>query len=326
MENLINKIHCGDCLKLFPKVPDDSVDVVFSDSPFNLEKDYKTYDDKLTESKYMDWCENWILECYRILRPGGSLFLHNIPKWLIKYCCILDGRFDFRHWICWDAPTSPMGKSLQPSHYGILYYTKPGDDITFHEIRRDNERCRECKVLKKDYGGKKDTIPPFGPLIGDVWSDIHRLKHPKYRNNHPCQLPVTLIERILLMSSDVGQIVLDPFMGTGTTAVAAKRLDRQFLGFELAADYVEMGTSRVNRQTIPSKIGDNYISCFNGQIVTARHEDIQEGKEYKESWKDLWEEWPDSAEKRIALNKTKMKLKSNHQSRIDELCEKLREN
>src|SRR4051812_49275211 len=129
MEGFLNRIIQGDCLELLKKVPDNFVDTVISDPPFNLEKDYKSYDDKISESKYIDWCESWITECMRVMRPGGSLFLHNIPKWLIKYCCVLDGNFDFRHWICWDAPTSPMGHSLQPSHYGILYYTKPGSDI-----------------------------------------------------------------------------------------------------------------------------------------------------------------------------------------------------
>ncbi len=325
MDGMLNKILEGDCCKLLKSLPDDCVDLVFCDSPFNLDKNYNSYEDKLSEKQYLNWCQTWIDECYRVLRPGGSIFLHNIPKWLIKYCCMMEDLFDFKHWISWDAPTSPMGNSLQPAHYGILYHTK-GKDYTFREIRKEHKRCRECKVLEKDYGGKKHTIPCSGPLVSDVWNDIHRLKHAKYRNNHPCQLPVTLVERIILMSSEVGNVVLDPFMGAGTTAVAAKRLDRNFLGFEIDPEYVRIGTKRVERQDVSSKLNDIYVSCFNKQIVTVRHDDVHSGNEYSKEWIDLWENWADTSEKRVSLNKEKMRLKKEHQDKVDYLCEKLREN
>jgi site-specific DNA-methyltransferase (adenine-specific) len=73
----------------------------------------------------------------------------------------------------------------------------------------------------------------FGPLVSDVWTDIHRIRHKKRRDEHPCQLPIHLLERLLLMSTDEEDIVLDPFVGTGTTAIAAKKLGRKFIGIDI---------------------------------------------------------------------------------------------
>jgi site-specific DNA-methyltransferase (adenine-specific) len=106
-----------------------------------------------------------------------------------------------------------------------------------------------------------------------VWTDIHRIKHNKYRDEHPCQLPVHLLERIILMASDEGDIVLDPFSGTGTTALAAKRLGRRFIGLELDADYARISESKLQRETATSKIGDAWVSFFLDGIVTLRDAD-----------------------------------------------------
>ena len=163
----------------------------------------------------------------RVTKATGSIFVHNIPKWLTYYASFLNKLADFKHWISWDAPTAPMGKTLQPAHYGILFYAKDAKQNKFREIRYPHKRCRKCHYLHKDYGGKKASLHPFGPLVSDSWTDIHRIKHNKYRDKHPCQLPIHLLERIILMSTDEDDIVLDPFLGTGTTAIAAKRLGRQ---------------------------------------------------------------------------------------------------
>lgn len=140
-----------------------------------------------------------------------------------------------------------------------------------------HKRCRKpkCNHLLKDYGGKKDGIHKIGPLVGDVWTDIFRVKHKKYKDDHPCQLPIHLLERIILMSSDEGDIVLDPFMGSGTTAVAAKRLGRNYIGFELSQKYVDAAKAKLESQEL-SKIGDAWVSIFNDKLVTVRDKDVEE--------------------------------------------------
>lgn len=98
----------------------------------------------------------------------------------------------------------------------------------------------EMWILVKRLRWQKEILHPFGPLVSDIWSDIHRIRHNKHRDPHPCQLPVHLLERLILMSTDEGDVVLDPFIGTGTTAVAAARLGRNVIGIDIDPKYVEI--------------------------------------------------------------------------------------
>lgn len=136
---------------------------------------------------------------------------------------------------------------------------------------------------------KKFMLHPFGSLVSDVWTDIHRVKHNKYRDEHPCQLPIHLLERIILMSTDESDIVLDPFSGTGTTAIAAKRLGRNFIGFEKDKLYAEIAESKLLQEEATSKIGDIWLSFFLNEAVTIRDKD----------WTDLAENYfiPEPIEK-----------------------------
>ena len=271
----LNKIFLGDGLELFQEIPDHSVDVTFADPPFNLKKKYNNYKDRLDFKEYLEWCKKWIREMVRVTKPSGSIFLHNIPKWLTYYTTFLNEKADFKHWISWDAPTAPMGKSLQPSHYGILYYAKEYKKNKYYEVRYPHKRCRKCGYLLKDYGGKKESLHPFGPLVSDVWTDIHRIKHNKYRDKHPCQLPIHLLERIILMTSDEGDIILDPFSGTGTTAIAAKRLGRNYIGFDIDENYVKISSEKLEMEMSNSKIDDIWVSFFIDNVVTLRNIDWQ---------------------------------------------------
>ena len=273
MNKFINKIILGDCLALLKEIPDNSVDMTFADPPFNLKKKYNKYTDKLEFKEYIDWCDKWIAEMVRITKPTGSIFVHNIPKWLSFYVKLLNEHAYFKHWIAWNAPTSPMGKSLQPSHYGILFYVKDLKKNKIYEIRMPHERERISSYLRKDYGGKKSGLHPFGPLISDIWSDIHRIKHNKYRDKHPCQLPVHLLERLILMTTDEGDIVLDPFIGTGTTAVAAKKLGRKYIGFDLDHKYKEISEANLIKVKADSKIDKTWVSFYLGEIRTLRNKD-----------------------------------------------------
>ncbi|MBI5971332.1 MAG: site-specific DNA-methyltransferase [Deltaproteobacteria bacterium] len=273
LDKYLNKITQGDCLGLLKNIPDESIDMTFADPPFNLKKGYNTYKDGLKLQEYLSWCELWIAEMVRVTKPSGAIFLHNIPKWLTYYAAFLNKIADFKHWIAWDASTMPMGKTLQPAHYGILFYAKKAKALKFYEVRHPHKRERKSAYLIKDYGGKKPILHPFGPLVSDVWTDIHRIKHNKFRDEHPCQLPIHLLERLILMSTDEQDIVLDPFMGTGTTALAARRLGRNYIGFELDKDYAEITSSKLSREKGYSKIGDAWVSFYLNNIATLRDDD-----------------------------------------------------
>ncbi len=280
IEKYTNRITQGDCLELFKEIPDNSVDMTFADPPFNLKKKYTSYTDSLEFQEYLNWCELWISEMVRVTKPTGSIFLHNIPKWLTYYATFLNKFAHFKHWISWDAPTAPMGKSLQPAHYGILFYGKKEKGTKIYELRYPHKRDRKQGFLLKDYGGKKDKLHPFGPLVSDVWTDIHRIKHNKKRDPHPCQLPIHLLDRLILLSTDEGDTVLDPFSGTGTTAISAKRLGRNYIGFEIDSEYVEISKRKLEAVEPNYKLGESWVSFYLNDIITIRNNDWEKLKKY----------------------------------------------
>ena len=275
-----NSIIADDSLKIMKQIESNSIDVTFADPPFNLGKKYNGYHDNKDFDSYLNWCEQWISEMVRITKPTGSIFLHNIPKWLTYYASILNKLAYFKHWITWDAPTAPMGKSLQPSNYGILYYEKSSRKSKFFELRYPHKRDRKSGYLLKDYGGKKSQLHPFGPLVSDVWTDIHRVRHNKYRDEHPCQLPIHLLERIILMSTDEGDLVLDPFVGTGTTVIAAKRLGRKYIGIDVDDMYVGITSEKLSKENSYSKLGNSWVSFFAEKLVTIRDVDWPDLSQY----------------------------------------------
>lgn len=301
----LNTITQGDCLELLKDIPDNSVDMTFADPPFNLKKKYNGYKDSLEFQDYLEWCDKWISEMVRITKPTGSIFVHNIPKWLSYYVKLLNDHAYFKHWIAWQAPTAPMGKSLQPAHYGILYYVKDPKKTKIYEIRMPHDRERKSNYLRKDYGGKKAGLHPFGPLVSDVWTDIHRIKHNKYRDEHPCQLPVALLERLILMTTDEGDVVLDPVVGTGTTAVAAKKLGRQYIGFDLDEKYKKISENNLNKVKSDSRIGKSWVSFHLGEVRTIRDIDWNDLSDYFEIPKNM---------KDIDFVKIKLKKQSDSMS------------
>lgn len=272
----INNVIGSDCITALKMIPDNTIDMTFADPPFNLNKRYGHYDDSRNFDDYIEWCGHWINEMVRVTKPTGAIFVHNIPRWLTFFAGILNRVAYFRHWIAWDSGGAPLGKTLLPNHYGILYYTKSESykNIKYYDIRYPHPRCRKCKEMLKDYGGKKEMAHGFGPLVSDVWTDIHRIRHKVRRDEHPCQLPIPLLERLILMTTDESDIVLDPFLGTGTTAVAAKQLGRNFVGIEVDPNYVKIAEKNI-RNAQQTKINGCFVSKYLGKLKTIRDIDYE---------------------------------------------------
>ena len=136
MKYELNSIYTEECIKGMGEIPDNYFDMTFADPPFNLGKKYNGYSDDKEKNEYLEWCAKWISEMVRITKKEGSILVHNIPKWLTFYTKPLNNLAVFRHWIAWDAPTAPMGKSLQPNHYGILFYTKTKKSYKNNTIKK----------------------------------------------------------------------------------------------------------------------------------------------------------------------------------------------
>lgn len=132
-----------------------------------------------------------------------------------------------------------------PSHYALLFYTKHPSDFAFHYDRISEIDapifCLRTSCIKER---KKQSITPTVPLT-DVWWDIHRIKHKKERDLHPCQLPEKLMERIILLATNEGDIVLDGLCGTGTTPIVAAKLHRRYIAIDMDENYVEITKNKL---------------------------------------------------------------------------------
>lgn len=231
----LGELFQDDCLKVMASIQNEAVDLAFADPPFNLGKTYSSkIDDSLHSSDYIAWCKSWLDEMVRVLKPGGSLFVFNIPKWNLPLGAYLAEKMTFRHWITVDIKYSlPIQKRLYPSHYSLLYLVKGDKPAIFHPDRLPVPCCRHCGGELRDYGGYKDKMNPLGVSLTDVWTDIPPVRHAKYKKRDANGLALKLMDRIVTMASDPGSLVLDPFGGSGTTYVAAELTGRRWIGSEL---------------------------------------------------------------------------------------------
>ena len=240
METPRGKLYEADCLSVLPHILAETVDLVFADPPFNLGKEYNSkFNDSVPEQTYLSWCEQWLEELVRVLRPGGSLFLYNLPKWNLPLGAFLSRKLTFRHWIAVDIKYSlPIPKRLYPSHYSLLYFIKGSKAAIFHPDRLPIKTCLHCGKEANDYGGYKDKMNPAGVNLTDVWYDIPPVRHSKYKKRRANELSLKLLDRVVSLASNPGSLVLDPFGGSGTTFVAAELLGRNWIGIELDASAI----------------------------------------------------------------------------------------
>ncbi len=233
----LGRLYHADCLTVLPEIPAGIVDTVFADPPFNLGKEYgPSVNDNRSNSEYVQWCEMWIRECVRVLKSGGAFFLYNLPRWNVTLGTILQKHgLSFRHWIAIEhTGRLPIQGRLYPSHYSLIYYTL-GKPATFRRIRTPVETCRHCGLEIKDYGGHRPAMNRNGVTLKDVWTDIPPVRHAKYKpeGRSANALSTKIVERVIEMSTDPGDLVLDPFGGSGTTYAVCEQRGRRWIGVEL---------------------------------------------------------------------------------------------
>ncbi len=235
----------GDCLELLQTIPSESVDFCFADPPYNLRKKYDKWDDTLEVREYFEWCDAWLTESARVLKPGRTLAVLNIPLWAVRHFAHLKTLMTYQNWIVWEGLSLPV-RMIMPANYVVLCFSKgesrdlPGlDPCTSKSID-----VRELLSLKESYCIRASCLNERAALgaqdktpITDLWWDIHRLKHNCRRVDHPCQLPPALMRRLTALFTQPGECVLDPFNGVGTTTLAAEQLGRAFIGIELSEYY-----------------------------------------------------------------------------------------
>ena len=250
-QRLDSYIYQSDVLETLRLITTESVQLIVTSPPYNIGKEYES---KTNYDDYFIWQEEVIQECVRILKPGGSICWQVgngidkgevIPLDAIFYGIFKKFNLKMRNRIIWTFGHGLHAKNRFSGRYEtILWFTK-GNDYKFN---LDSVRVPVKYPNKKHFKGPKIgqlSSNPLGKNPGDVW-DITNVKamHPE-KTEHPCQFPVAMIERLILDMTDTGDLVLDPFVGSGTTLVAAALHGRKSLGIEVQEKYVEIAMSRL---------------------------------------------------------------------------------
>ena len=274
-----NKIYHGNCVEKLKEIEANKVDLIYFDPPFFTQRKHslmnkdnsKTYefDDKYNSiEEYLELVENVLQESKRVLKNTGSVFLH-CDKTASHYIrVVMDkvfGRENFQSEIIWSYKRwSNAKKGLLNAHQVIFFYSRTQDfkfntiytdysaTTNLDQILQDRERNENGKsVYKKDENGnvilgkEKKGVP-----LSDVWEIPYLNPKAKERTGYPTQKPVLLLNQILNIVTDEGDLVVDPFCGSGTTCVSAKSLKRQFIGIDISQDAVELANSRLEEMVI----------------------------------------------------------------------------
>ena len=253
MTDWLNRVFCEDALTGLARIPDGSVDLILTDPPYNLGKDYGNASDQQSVEDYLAWTEQWIDAALPKLKDNGSLYIFLTWRFSPEIFVMIKKRMTMMNEIIWDRRVPSMGgstRSFSSVHDTIGFFVKRKDyyfDLDAVRIPYDAEtkKARSRSI----FVGAKWLEVGYNPK--DLWSvsRLHR-EHPE-RADHPTQKPLEIIERMVKASCPEGGVVLDPFLGSGTTAVAAQRSGRNFVGFELNPAYCEIIEARLAAPEVP---------------------------------------------------------------------------
>lgn len=244
IDNYINQIVCGDSLSVMKNIPSESIDLVVTSPPYNLKnstgngmkdgrggkwenaalvKGYSHHDDCMPHEEYVKWQRDCLTEMFRLIKDDGAIFYNH--KWRVQGGLLQDRKdiiegFPVRQIIIWQR------------NGGINF--NPGYFLPTYEV---------IYLIVKS----KFKLAPKSNKYGDVWQFGQELK-----NTHPAPFPVKLIDRIICSTNS--QLILDPFSGSGTTAVVAQENKRQFIGIDLSPEYCEMARQRLDRNKVQSEL------------------------------------------------------------------------
>ncbi|MBL4702283.1 site-specific DNA-methyltransferase [bacterium AH-315-I18] len=279
-----NEIVLGDCIKTMNSWPEDQADLIFADPPYNIGYQYDHYEDKRDDDEYVQWTQDWIAGCARLLKPTGSFYILIGDEYAAETRMYLkklerEKKLVMRNWIIWHYTFGQNCKiKFNRSHAHLFYCVGPAlfdcknviknTPFTFNrlEIAVPSARQTTYNDKRANSSGKMpdDTwyLRPqnamtdefchyFGPSE-DTWYEPRLCGTFKERQQwHPCQLPESLLMRIIKLSSHSGDLVFDPFSGSGTTLAVANKLDRKWLGCELSEQYARKASQRIETITAP---------------------------------------------------------------------------
>ena len=244
-------IYNLDCLEAMTILPDQSINLTVTSPPYNIGKEYENL---LPLDDYINWCKKWITEVYRLTLYDGAFWLNlgylsikNRAKAIpISYLLWDKIPFYLIQEIVWNYGAGVAGsKFFSPRNEKFLWYVKNPEAYTFN---LDDIRDPNVKYPNQKKNGKI-KVNPLGKNPTDVWEfpkvTSGQNRSSKERTPHPAQFPSAVIQRIITASSHQNEIVLDPFLGSGTTAMVALDLNRLVIGFEVRQDYCDIAANRI---------------------------------------------------------------------------------
>ena len=243
-----HRIFHGDALDALKMLPDGSVDLIFADPPYNIGKNFNGHIEKWeTEEVYLEWCYAWLDLCVQKLKPSGSFYVMTATQFMPFFDIFLRKKLNVLSRLVWSYDSSGVQAK---KHYGsmyepILFCVKDKNNYTFNA----NDILVEAKTGAKrkliDYRKAVPTVYNSEKVPGNVWEFARvRYRMDEYEN-HPTQKPIALLKRVISASSNIGDLVMDPFSGTFTTSFVAKELGRNSIGIELQDEYVKIGLRRL---------------------------------------------------------------------------------
>ncbi len=242
MVELLNKLICGNCIEVLGRIREPFADLVFADPPFNIGYKYDKYYDRVKKKNYIAWTKDWMSVCKKVLKPNGSFYIAIGDEYAANVKIIADelGLF-MRNWLIWHYTFGQqLKRKFARSHTHIFYFVKDKKNFTFND-----HAVRVPSLRQLIYNDRRAN--PAGKMPNDVWDGYPRVcgTFKERAGWHPCQMPESLLKRIIAVSSNAGDCVLDPFSGSGTTAAAASQLGRKYAGIDISQKYVENANERL---------------------------------------------------------------------------------
>lgn len=264
-----NRIHQGDCIELLDQIEPSSVDLVFADPPFNIGYSYDVYEDDQSSQDYLDFSKQWIERVYGVLKPEGTFWLAIGDEYAaeLKLAAQSIG-FHARSWVIWYYTFGVnCVRGFSRSHTHLFHFVKDREKFTFNGVNplvrvpsarqlvyADTRANSKGRLPDNTWILRPQDSPPMGfNPSHDTWYFARVAGTFKEREGfHGCQMPEQLLGRIIRVSSNPGDLVFDPFAGSGTTLVVAKKLGRRYVGTELSEDYA----ARVGERLETCQVGD----------------------------------------------------------------------
>lgn len=249
------ELFLGDSIEWLKNLETNSVDLVFADPPYNIKKaDWDSFE---THEKYLEWSMLWIKEAARVLKPTGTLYVCGFSEIIADLVSPCLKYFKSMRWIIWHYKNKAnLGNDWGRSHESILHFRKTKDYIfnvddiripySEHTLKYPSHPQAETSQYGKGKASEHIWEPnPNGAKPKDVIEIPTTCNGMHEKTPHPTQKPEELLRKLLLASSNIGDLVIDPFMGSGTTAVCAEQLQRRWKGCDLSTEYLDWASERI---------------------------------------------------------------------------------